>query len=101
MPFLKRYFSPQKTEKLKYTRFLSKSENCTTFVFSDFCAKNILLKMACFVSPPWYRKNFLKTINRLIIKYLNHKDMLVVLEVVALLAVIVLPLFPAKKTANK
>jgi hypothetical protein len=44
---------------------------------------------------------FLKAINRLIIKYLNQKDMLVVLEVVALLAVIVLPLFPAKKTANK
>ena len=58
--------------------------------------------MACFVSPPRYRKEiFLKAINRLIIKYLNHKDMLVVLEVVALLAVIVLPLFPAKKTANK
>jgi hypothetical protein len=47
------------------------------------------------------KRFFLQTINRLIIKYLNHKDMLVVLEVVALLAVIVLPLFPAKKTANK
>jgi hypothetical protein len=44
---------------------------------------------------------FLQTINRLINKYLNQKDMLVVLEVVALLAVIVLPLFPAKKAVSK
>lgn len=57
--------------------------------------------MFCVASQVQKRIYFLKAINRLIIKYLNPKDMLVVLEVVALLAVIVLPLFPAKKTANK
>ena len=44
---------------------------------------------------------FLKAINRFINKYLKIKDMLVVLEVVALLAVIILPLFPAKKAVSK
>ena len=85
-------------------RFLTEFNFLIIFDFAVFWPKNILLKMACFVSPPWYRKElfpFLKAINRLINKYLNPKDMLVVLEVVALLAVIILPLFPAKKTANK
>jgi len=56
-----------------------------------FCVASLVQKRIC----------FLKTINRLINKYLNQKDMLVVLEVVALLAVIVLPLFPAKKAVSK
>jgi len=43
----------------------------------------------------------LKAINRFINKYLKIKDMLVVLEVVALLAVIILPLFPARKAVSK
>ncbi|SHN31435.1 hypothetical protein SAMN05216524_109169 [Mucilaginibacter sp. OK098] len=56
-----------------------------------FCVASLVQKRIC----------FLKAINRLINKYLNQKDMLVVLEVVALLAVIVLPLFPAKKAVSK
>jgi hypothetical protein len=43
---------------------------------------------------------FLKFINHFLNKYLKLSPMLVVLEVVALLAVIILPLVPAKKTAK-
>jgi hypothetical protein len=85
-------------------RFLSEFYFLIILNFTVFWPENILFKMACFVSLPRYRKKlfcFLKAINRLVYKYLNQKNMLVVLEVVALLAVIILPLFPAKKTANK